>query len=45
MWGADTGIATAEKEFEKQISKNQNKGESVYVSVKIMNFPFEMLIP
>lgn len=45
LWGADTGIATAEKEFEKQISKNQNKGESVYVSVKIMNFPFEMLIP
>ena len=25
--GADTGITTAEKEFEKQISKNQSKGE------------------
>ena len=45
LWGADIGIATAEKEFEKQISKNQNKGGSVYISLKIMNFPFEMLIP
>ena len=45
LWGADTGIATAEKEFEKQTSKNQNKGESVYISVKIMNFPLRCWFP
>lgn len=32
--GALTGITTAEKEFEKQISENQNKGGSVCISVQ-----------